>query len=270
MDKIDRIGLIAGSGRFPIFVAEAAKANNVALIAIALESESEKKIEDIADKTYWVRIGEAKKIIDTLKSENIRYAIMAGKVNKSTLIKNALRLDEEAKRVLKNIMDKKDDTILSAIANRLKDFNIELMDSTLFLKEMMPSRGALTKRKPDKRELEDIDFGFKIAKDMGSLDIGQSVIVKDKAVISVEAIEGTDAAIRRAGELAGKGAVVVKVSKPKQDMRFDVPVVGLHTIDSLKAAKASVLAIEADKVLVLDKESVIREAEKAGLSIVAV
>jgi len=270
MDKMHRIALIAGSGKFPILLARAAKDNGIEVIVIAINSAAEKSIEKIADKIYWVNIGQAKKLIDILLKEEIRYAIMAGKVNKAIIIKQALTLDKEARGLLKRIADKRDDTILLSVANRLKDFGVELIDSTFFLKDLMPGKGVLTKRRPNRQELEDIKFGFSIAKDMGALDIGQSVIVKQKAVIAVEAIEGTDSAIRRAGILAGKGTVVVKVSKPKQDMRFDVPVVGIETLKALKDAGSSVLAIEAGKVLVLEKEPLVTRAEKAGLSIVAV
>ncbi len=270
MEKMRRIALIAGSGKFPMLLAQAAKDNGVDVIAIAINSAADKKIEKIVDKIYWVNIGQAKKLIDILLKEEIRYAVMAGKVNKAVIIKQALTLDREARGLLKRIADKKDDTILLSVANRLKDFGVELIDSTLFLKDLMPGKGVLTKRRPTKQELEDIKFGFSIAKEMGLLDIGQSVIVKQKAVIAVEAIEGTDEAIKRAGLLAGKETVVIKVSKPKQDMRFDVPVIGLETLKALKEAGSSVLAIEAGKVLVLDKESLISKADNAGLSIIAI
>lgn len=270
MEKIRRIALIAGSGKFPLLLARAAKTNSIEVIAVAIRSAADKEIEKIADKTYWVNIGQAKKLIDIFLKEQIRYAIMAGKVNKTIIIKQALRLDKEARNLLKKIRDKRDDTILSAIAARFKDFGVTFMDSTLFLKNLMPEKGVLTKRKPSRQESEDVKFGFSMAKNIGSLDIGQSVIVKQGAVIAVEAIEGTDKAIRRAGRLAGKGTVVVKVSKPKQDMRFDVPVIGLETLKVLKKAGSSVLAIEAGKVLVLEKEDLIKEAGKAGISIVAI
>lgn len=270
MERIDRIALIAGSGKFPLFLANAARANGVQVIAIAINSESDKEIEKVVGKVYWLNLGDGNKLIDILKKEEIRYAMMAGAITKTTLFKESLRFDEEAKRVLKRVIDRRDDTLLSAVANRLRDFGIELIDSTTFVKGMMPPKGVLTKRKPSPEELEDVDFGYKIAKEMGRLDIGQSVVVKKKAIIAVEAIEGTDEAIKRGGMLAGEKTVVVKTSKPNQDMRFDIPVVGLTTIESLKEAKASVLAIEAGKVLVLEKDEVVKEADKAGICIVAV
>ena len=270
MEKIDRIGLIAGSGKFPLFLANAARLNNVEVVVFAVNSEADKEIEKKVNKVYWLNLGEGKKLIEAIKAEDLKYITMAGKISKLTLIRESLRLDEEARKLMGRLTDRRDDTILKAIAGRLKEIGVEVLDSTIFLKSMMPPKGLLTKRKPDKREAEDIEFGFKIAKEMGGLDIGQSVVIKDKAVIAVEAIEGTDEAIRRAGRLSGPGSVVVKVSKPDQDLRFDVPVVGLTTIESLKEAQASCLAIEADRVMVLEKEEVIKEADKAGIAIIVV
>ncbi len=237
---------------------------------MAIKSAADKEIENEADKVYWIDIGQGKNLLDIFADENIKYAVMAGKVNKAAVIRQAFRLDREAKTLLKRVRDKKDDTILSAIAGRFKDFGITVIDSTLFLKDLMPKKGPLTKRKPGRQESEDIRFGFSIAKSMGSLDIGQSVVVKDKAVIAVEAIEGTDEAVIRAGRLVGAGTVLVKVSKPKQDMRFDVPVIGSGTIKALRQAGSSVLAIEAGKVLVLDRENVIKKAEDAKISVISV
>jgi len=270
MSEIKRIALIAGNGKFPLFFAKAAKTNGVEVVSIALLSEADKSIEGVSDRTYWVNLGEAKKVIDILKQEGIRHAVMAGKVNKLTIIKESMRLDEEAKKIVSGVIDRKDDTLLGAVGKRLKDFGIELLDSTLFLKNMMPSKGVLTKKRPSREESDDIELGYKIAKEIGSLDIGQSVAIKKKAVIAVEAIEGTDEMIKRAGQLVGDGLIVVKVSKPDQDMRFDVPVVGVTTIESLKTARASVLAIEADKVLLLEKEEVVNMADRYRISIIAV
>lgn len=270
MERIDRIGLIAGSGRFPLFLAEAARANGVDVIAIAINSETDKAIEKAANKVHWLNLGQAKQLIEILKAEDIRYAVMAGKIAKTTIIKESLKLDKEAKDLLGKVIDRKDDTLLTAVASRLKEFDIELIDSTTFTKGMMLSKGLLSSKKPSREESEDISFGFKIAKEIGRLDIGQSVAVKKKAIIAIEAIEGTDEMIRRAGKIAGPKTVVVKVSKPNQDMRFDVPVVGLTTIESLKEAGSSVLAIEAGKVLVLEKEEFIEEADRLGLSVLAI
>ncbi|MFH1645123.1 MAG: UDP-2,3-diacylglucosamine diphosphatase LpxI [Candidatus Omnitrophota bacterium] len=270
MKDIKRLAIIAGNGKFPIILAKTAISSGIETVVIAIKSEADCVIEDFVDNVFWIELGEAKKLINILQNEKIEYAIMAGKVTKTTLFKNSLKLDKEARTVLSRVMDKKDDTLLAAVASRLKDFNVELLDSTTFMKNLMPEKGVLTSRKPNSRQKEDIAFGFKIAKELGRLDIGQSVVVKDKAVMSLEAIEGTDLAIKRGGKLGGEGVVVVKVAKPNQDMRFDVPVIGLETIESLKAVKASALAIEAGKVLVFEKEEVIRLANDNNIVIVAV
>ncbi|MFC1807369.1 LpxI family protein [Candidatus Omnitrophota bacterium] len=270
MEHINKIAIIAGSGKFPLFLARSAKENNVEVIAVAINQAAEKEIENIADKTFWVNLGEGKKLIDILCAQEIRYAVMAGKVAKTTIIRESLRLDEEARKIIGKVIDRRDDTLLLAVAHRLKDFNIELIDSTAFVRNLMPSAGFLAKRKPSNTEQEDIDFGIKIAKEIGGLDIGQSVAIKSKAIIAVEAIEGTDEMIKRAGKLAGPQTVIIKVSKPNQDMRFDVPVIGLTTIESMKESGSSALAVEADKVLVIEKDEVIKKADEANIAIIAV
>lgn len=270
MKDIKRLAIIAGNGKFPIILAKASVLSGIETIVIAIRSETDRAIEDIVDKVFWVELGEAERLISILRNEKIEYAIMAGKVTKTTLFKNSFKFDKEARTFFSRIIDRKDNTILSAVADRLKDFNVELLDSTIFMKNMMPGKGILTSCKPNGRQKEDIAFGFKIAKELGRFDIGQSIVVKDKAVMALEAIEGTDLAIRRGGELGGEGVVVIKVAKPNQDMRFDVPVIGLETIESLKKAKASVLAIEAGKVLVFEKDEVVRRANDSNIAIVAV
>jgi UDP-2,3-diacylglucosamine hydrolase len=270
MNKIEQIAIIAGSGKFPLFLARAAMSNSIKVIALAITSSADKTIEKIADKTYWVKLGQGKKLIEILKKEDIKYAVMAGKINKATIIRHSIRLDEEARNILKRIKDKKDGTILLAIADRLKGLGIELIDSTLFLKNFMSGKGSFTKKKPDRKQQQDIAFGFSIAKRISGLDIGQSVIIKDKSVIAVEAIEGTDKAVIRAGQIAGRGTVIVKVSKPSQDMRFDVPTVGLGTLKAIKLSGASVLALEAGEVLMLEKEDMIKEADKMGICIAGI
>ena len=266
---IKRIGLITGNGKFPLFICQAAKEQNVDIIVIAVKDEVDSDLSKYANKIYLIELGQGKKLIEILRKEGLKYVIMAGKIKKTTIFKQTFKMDEEVRNVLKNVIDRRDNTILKAIADRLKEEDIQLLDSTTFLQSLMAKRGIYTKRKPALLQREDIDFGFKIAKAIGGLDIGQAVIVKDKAVIAVEAIEGTDEAIIRAGKL-NTGCVVVKVSKPDQDMRFDVPTVGLNTIESMKKANACVLAIEAGETLVLEKEKMIKEADQAGICIVAV
>lgn len=266
---IKRIGLLTGNGKFPLFLCQAAKGHNIDIVVIAVKDELDSDLSKYASKIHWIELGQGKKVLEILKKEALKYVVMAGKIKKTTIFKQTFKMDEEARSVLKKVIDKRDDTILKAIADRLEAEGIQLLDSTRFLKSLLAKQGIYTKKKPTRPQREDIDFGFKIAKTMGGLDIGQTVVIKDKAVIAVEAIEGTDEAIVRAGGLTA-GTVVVKTSKPKQDMRFDVPTVGLNTIESMKKASAYVLAIEAEKTLMLEKETVIKEADEAGICIVAV
>jgi UDP-2,3-diacylglucosamine hydrolase len=270
MDKIKRIAVIAGSGKFPLFLLKAAQSNGVKTVTLAITGSADKSIQDLSDSIYWIEIGQGKKLIDILQKENITHAVMAGKINKTTIIRQAFMLDPEARSIIQNTKDRKDDTMLSAVADRLKDFNIQLIDSTLFLQDFMADKGHQTRIKPNRIQAQDIAFGYDIAKNMGSLDIGQSIIVKDKAVIAVEAIEGTDQAIIRAGSLVGKGTVIIKVSKPDQDMRFDVPTVGCETLDVMQKAGAAVLAVEAGKVLMLEKDEMIEKANNMRLCITGI
>ncbi len=266
---IKRIGLITGNGKFPVFICRAAKGQNIGIVVIAVKDEIDSDLSRYVDKIYRIELGQGKKLLEILKKENLKYAIMAGKIKKTTIFKQTFKMDEVTRNVLRSAIDRGDDTILKAIADRLKKEGIQLLDSTRFLKSIMAKRGIYTRGNPNRSQREDIDFGFKIAKAVGGLDIGQTVIIKKKAVIAVEAIEGTDEAIIRAGGLS-PGCVVVKTSKPEQDMRFDVPTVGLNTIESMKKAAACVLAIEAEKTLILEKDAMIKEANKAGICIIAV
>ncbi|MBN1405648.1 MAG: UDP-2,3-diacylglucosamine diphosphatase LpxI [Candidatus Omnitrophica bacterium] len=268
-DNIKRIGLIAGNGKFPIFLCRAAKEKNIQVVAIAIKDETDKSLSEYADKIYWVELGQVKSAIELLKKEGLRQAVMAGAVKKITALKQTFKMDEVARGILKNSLDKKDNTLLRAVADRLREDGIELLDSTALLKNFLIKKGVYTAKKPTASQAEDIDFGFKIAKQIALMDIGQTIAVKNKAIIAVEAIEGTDEAILRAGSLVA-GTVIVKVAREGHDMRFDVPAVGLSTIKTIKAAKAAVLAIEAEKTLVLDKDEVIKQADKLGICVVAV
>ncbi len=262
-----KIGLIAGNGKFPLLFARAAKKDGVSILAVAVKEEADHQIEEIADKTYWVSVGELSKLIRIMQSEGISEAVMAGQI-KHKLLFSDIRLDPELIRLLFSLKDRKTDTILGAIARRLKDFGIELIDSSTFLKDYLAPKGILTKKAPDKKQLSDIEFGHSVAKVIAGLDIGQTVIVKDKVVLAVEAIEGTDEAIRRASRLCRGKAVVVKVSKPEQDMRFDIPLIGDRTIDTLIKEDVAVLAVESGKTLLLDREYVLEKADQHRIVIV--
>jgi UDP-2,3-diacylglucosamine hydrolase len=263
-----KLGIIAGAGELPVAVADEAKALGYAVFAIALEPLADKALSSHVDEIQWVNVGKFGKLIDTLQKHRISEAVMAGKVSKTLLYKSKITPDLRAVKLLFSLKDKKDDSILLAITKELQDEGIRLLDITRFSGSLIASEGVYTKKNPTDAECKDIEFGWKIAKEIGRLDIGQTVVVKDQAVMAVEAIEGTDEAIRRGGILAGEGAVVIKVSKPDQDMRFDVPAVGLDTFNVMKEVRARVLAVEAGKCLILNKGVLIEEANKAKISVV--
>ncbi len=265
----ERFALIAGAGEIPVILARAAKSNGVSFISIALTEAAMAPLDDLADRVYRLSIGQVGKIIKTIKSEGIDKVIFIGKVRKDLLFEK-IRFDLKALKVLKGLNNRNDDTIMLSLVNVLADEGIEVLDQTTYLKALMPGEGVLTKRKPKKDEWEDIRYGMEMAKKSAFLDIGQTVVVKGKAIMAVEAIEGTDEAIKRGGNLARKGgAVVAKVAKPKQDPRFDVPTVGITTLQSMIKGGAKVLAIEAERTLVVEQEKLVKEADAAGISIVS-
>ena len=267
---MDTIGLIAGKSDFPLLFAKAAKSKGVKVIAVGIEGETRPEVERLVDKFYWVKLGELSKVLEVFKAEGIKKAVMAGGVTKSRIFNEALKIDGLMKSILVKALDKKDDTLLSMITSTLRSAGVELLDSTLFLEDLLPKEGVLTKAKPASAQEEDIKFGARIAKEVAGLDIGLSIFVKDKAVIAVEDIEGTDAMIKRGGRLAGPGGVVIKVARPKQNMKFDIPVIGPQTIVSMSEVRASCLAVEAKKTLIIDKEETISLADNSGISIIAV
>lgn len=234
------LGIIAGMGHLPKIVAAEARKKGYRVTGFALQPPSDDSLREFVDDFHKVNIGHFGKLISLMKKLSVTEAVMAGKVPKSLLYSNKMKLipDMRTAKVLFSLKDRSDDTIMLAIVKELEKDGIRLLNTTSFTSDSLVPEGILTKKKPTKEELEDIEFGWKLAKKMGQLDIGQTVIVKDKAVMAVEAIEGTDEAIKRGGTLSGKGAVVIKVSKPDQDMRFDVPVVGIDTLHSMKSVHA--------------------------------
>ncbi len=266
------LGLIAGMGQLPQIVASEAKNKGYRVIGFALQPPSDDSLEPYVDEFHKVNIGHFGKLIKMMKKLSVTDAVMAGKVPKSLLYSNKRKVipDMRAVKVLFSLKDRADDTIMLAIVNELEKEGVTLMKTTSFTKDSMVPEGVLTKKKPLKKELQDIDFGWRIAKKIGQLDIGQTIVVKNKAVMAVEAIEGTDEAIKRGGKLAEDGAVVIKVSKPGQDMRFDVPVIGADTLRSMQRAKAKVLAIESGRSIIIDLDKFITAADKAGISVIGV
>lgn len=265
---MEKLGLIAGNRKFPILFADAARKKNFYIVAIAVKGDTCPKLKKFVDKVYWLGINEFHRLGEIFQSEGVKKIVMAGQISPRRLFSKDIGRNEELKELLAGIKDKKADTIFSAIAEKLERCGLQLLNSTLFLEDFLPEKGTLTKREPDFSEWEDIYFGLKLAGQVAHLDIGQTIATKNKAIVAVEALEGTDRLIRRAGKIA-RGVVIVKVSRPNQDMRFDIPVVGLTTIKNLLKAKAGCLVIEAKKTLFIDREASIELADKKGLSIVA-
>ena len=265
-----QIGIIAGMGELPVIIAKDARERGYKVITVALETLASPEMDSVSDEIRWVNPGKFGELIDILKKHQIKEAIMAGKVPKSLLFKSKITPDLRAVKLLFSIKDKSDDAILNAITKELAGEGIEIIDTTKFSHHLLTPVGCLTRKKPDEEQWKDIEFGWKIAREIGKLDIGQTVVIKGKAVMAIEAIEGTDEAILRGGKWAGDGAVVVKVSKPQQDMRMDVPAVGPDTLKSMENVNAKVLALEAHRSMIVDRETVIRVAESAGIVIVGI
>lgn len=270
----ERFGLIAGYGVFPFLVVEGAKRQGLDVVVVGIRGEASPDLEREAAAFHWIYVSQITKLVRVLREAGVRRCAMAGKVHKVKMYSWRklfwIFLDFRAVRLWWTVRwNRKDDVLLGRVADTLESEGIHLVDSTLYVKELLAKRGILTRRQPDTREMRDVRFGWTIAKEMGRLDIGQTVVVKDAAVVAIEAIEGTDEAVRRGGRLGKGGVVVVKVSKPRQDMRFDVPAIGPDTIRTLKDAGATVLAIEAEKTLILNPEETVRLADEEDISLVA-
>ena len=262
------LGIIAGGGKFPVMLAEAARSKGLRVAAVAHIGETDQAIADSADTLEWVKLGQFGKIVHSLKRRGVSRALMAGTITKKRMFSSVMP-DLKALSMLGNLAVFHDDDILTTVAEALSREGIEIVSSTFLLPELLAPPGIITRRKPDKTELKDIEFGWRIVKEVGRLDIGQCVVVRRRTVLAVEAIEGTDEAIMRGGRLAVEKAVVVKASKPQQDLRFDVPTIGLQTVITMKEAGASVLAVEAGKTLIFDREEMTAFADSAKISIVA-
>lgn len=265
---MDRIGIVAGNGKLPLIAAQSARSKGRLVYVCAICDETDPSIESIATKTIWVKLGEIKKLAHFFKSEAVEHVFFEGKITKTSLFKGHIKPDLDMVMLFARLKDRTDDTILGGICDYLEAKGLHVLDSTIYLDDCVPEAGVLTKKRPSKKEEEDIRFGWRLAKESGRLDIGQSVVVKDKAVLAIEAIEGTDAAIKRGGELGSRDVVVVKVAKPNQDMRFDVPAIGINTIRSMISAKAKVLAFEAGKTIIIDKEELLVLANAHNMIIV--
>lgn len=262
-------GLIAGNGRFPFLVLEAARSQGIEMTVIALREEASPELETLSQRLHWVSLGELSRTLDLLHQEGVTRAVMAGQV-KHTKIFSSIRPDWKLAKLIFSLPRKNTDALIGAVARVLEDEGIQLVDSTSFLKPLLPEPGVLTRRAPDARESADIAYGREVARQVAGLDLGQTVVISDRACVAVEAMEGTDETIERAARLAsGKPLVVVKVAKPRQDMRFDVPVVGLQTVEVMRRSHATALAVDACRTLLFDRTRLIELADDAGIAVEA-
>ncbi len=268
---MSRIGLIAGNGRFPFLVLQGARSLGHEATVVAIKEEAfadlEQAARDAQAEFHWVSLGQLGKCIKILKAAGVSRAVMAGQV-KHVKIFSGIIPDMTLMSVLARLKARNTDALIAAVADVMRDSEIELLDSTAFLQPLLAREGPITDRAPDEQERADFEFGYRMADAIAALDIGQTIAVKHQAVVAVEAMEGTDEVIGRAGYLAGPGVRIVKVAKPKQDMRFDVPVIGIATIQAMRVAGASALSIDAERTLVLDGEHVLKSANEAGIAIV--
>lgn len=262
-------GLIAGNGRFPFLVLEGARSQGIEMAVIAIKEEASPELEKIAKRIHWVSLGELSKTIELMQQEGVKQAVMAGQV-KHNKIFSSIRPDWKLAKLLFSLPRKNTDSLIGAVAKVLEDEGIRLVDSTLFLKPLLPEAGVLTRRAPSVAEAADMEDGLQVARQIAGMDIGQTVVIAERACVAVEAMEGTDETIERAARFAnGKNLVVVKVSKPGQDMRFDVPVVGIPTVESMRKAGATALAVDAGRTLLFDREKLLELADAAGIAIQA-
>jgi UDP-2,3-diacylglucosamine hydrolase len=262
-------GLIAGNGDFPFLVLEGARSRGIEMVVIAIREEASPRLEQVGRRVHWVSLGELSRTIELLHQEGVKHAVMAGQV-KHNKIFSSIRPDWRLAKLLFSLPAKNTDSLIGAVAGVLQEEGIDLVDSTKFLGPLLPGPGVLTRRAPDEWEAADIAYGRAIARQIAGLDLGQMVVVRDRACVAVEAMEGTDETIERAARIAGgQRLVVVKVSKPLQDMRFDVPVIGLTTIEVMRRSNATALAIDAGRTLLFDRDDLIRAANDAGIAIEA-
>ncbi len=264
-----RYGLIAGNGQFPFLVLEGARRAGVSLAVAAIREETDPRIEEVAETLTWVGIGQLGKMIRFFKRAGVERAIMAGQVKHVQIFSGALP-DVRMLKMLLRLPRRNTDALIGAVAAELADEGIELIDSTYFLQDHLAAVGTFTRRAPSASERGDIEYGLEVAREIARLDLGQTIVVRARACVAIEAMEGTDATVRRAGELARGRLTVVKIAKPDQDMRFDVPVVGLPTIETMHAAGATCLCITAGKTLIFDRAEMTKRADKHRIAVIAV
>jgi UDP-2,3-diacylglucosamine hydrolase len=262
-----KYGLIAGNGQFPFLVIEGARRTGVSLSVVAIKEETEKNIDQVADKVEWIGIGQLGKMISFFKKEGVTKAVMAGQVKHVQIFSGSIP-DVRMLKMLWNLPRRNTDALIGGVADELAKEGIELIDSTYFIQDQLAAEGVLTKRRPSDIETKNIEYGLHVANEIARLDLGQTIVVRANACVAIEAMEGTDATIKRAGELANGKLTVVKVAKPDQDMRFDVPVVGVPTIQAMIEAGATCLSVTAGKTLIFDRDEMIALANRNSIAIV--
>ncbi|MBM4272991.1 MAG: LpxI family protein [Deltaproteobacteria bacterium] len=262
----EKIGLIAGKGQFPLLFALAARSQGFSVTAVAHRGETEPALKDLVDEIHWIYVGQLNKLIRIFQAAGVRRAVMAGGITRGRLFRD-FRPDLRALSLLRRAGTGRDDRLLRAVADEMAQEGITIAPSTLFMNDLLAGPGQLSRRRPTPEEMQDVQLGHEVAQELGRLDLGQCVVVRRGVVVALEAIEGTDDTIRRAGALAGPGTVVVKMSKPQQDLRFDVPAVGLETIRVMAEVKAAVLAVEAGKTLIFDRDEMLAAAHRAKIAV---
>jgi hypothetical protein len=264
-----KIGVIAGSGNLPVILTQQIKNAGNQVLVISITKDANKSLKTLSTEFYELGVGQIKKIINTLLESDVSEMSIIGKISKDILL-NPLHLDTKAIKILCKLKDKSDASIFFAVAEEIGSSGIKLIDQRLYLSNLLPEKGVLTKHKPSHSQLLDVEYGISLAKNVAELGIGQTVVVKDQIILAIEAIEGTDEAIRRGGKLCNGGAVIAKSAKSNHDFRFDVPTIGPDTIDVLIESKASVLAIEYGKAFLIEPEFTILKANEAKIAIVVV
>jgi hypothetical protein len=260
------LGLIAGNGRFPFLVAAAGRRAGRRVVAVAIKEETDPALAGEVDEIHWVSLGQLGRCIDALKGGGVREAVMAGQVKHKQIFAGIVP-DLKMMALLARLALKNTDSLIGAVADALGREGIALLSSTVLLQDQMATAGAMTRRRPSADELKDVEYGREVARALAGFDIGQTVVVKDRAAVAVEAMEGTDEVIRRAGRIAGAGCTVVKVAKPRQDVRFDVPVVGPGTVAAMSEAQARVLAVQAGATLLLDRAELLAQSDRGDVAV---
>ena len=269
MTPRERYALIAGNGQFPLLVLREASRLEVPMVVIGIREETLPEIEQLGAVVHWVSLGELERALGILRQEAVEKVVLAGQV-KHSQIYSRIAPDGMLQQLLASLPAKSTDALIGAVARQLHRLGFEVVDSTQFLRHLLAPAGQLSERSPDSEESADIAYGRHLARELARLDLGQTVVVSQRACVAIEAMEGTDAAIKRAGEIArGRRLVVVKVSKPRQDMRFDVPVVGIETVETMQGAGATALALDAERTLIFDREEFVARANQYRMAVVA-